>query len=129
MTNPVTIAAAYAAVPSANCQGKCQASCGLVPWSAAEWARIQRLKGSATPKFEQVGTMVLPMVVEGADGICCPLLSEFTGHCTVYKLRPILCRLWGVTESMPCEFGCTPERVVSDADAHQLIDDVFGRNA
>ncbi|MFG1709158.1 hypothetical protein ACFLIM_38800 [Nonomuraea sp. M3C6] len=37
-------------------------------------------------------------------------------------MRPLICRLWGATEGMPCEHGCVPERGrLTDAEAQLLI--------
>jgi hypothetical protein len=27
----------------------------------------------------------------------------------VYEVRPMICRLWGMTPGMRCQFGCEPE--------------------
>jgi Fe-S-cluster containining protein len=111
--------AIYAGLPSANCQGKCQESCGPVPMSEAEWGRIAARLGAKAP----AATLFTPGAVMpeiGAD-LTCPLLDRDTGRCTVYALRPLLCRLWGTAQGMPCEFGCTPDRVVPDDEAHDLL--------
>src|SRR2546429_6087610 len=31
------------------------------------------------------------------------------GRCTVYEVRPMICRLWGMVEGMQCPHGCVPE--------------------
>ena len=40
-------------------------------------------------------------------GEFCPKLKD--GCCTVYDRRPLICRLWGIDEAMPCEHGCVPQ--------------------
>jgi Fe-S-cluster containining protein len=43
-------------------------------------------------------------------------------RCAVYDLRPLVCRLWGAVESMPCVYGCVPEGgYLTDMDAYRLI--------
>jgi hypothetical protein len=43
-------------------------------------------------------------------------------RCAVYELRPALCRLWGVIESMACPYGCKPEGgYLSDDEGYQLL--------
>ncbi|WP_328291357.1 YkgJ family cysteine cluster protein [Kineococcus sp. NBC_00420] len=53
------------------------------------------------------------------DGACPALSRTFgAGRCSVYAIRPTICRLWGATESMPCPHGCRPEGgLVDDATA------------
>lgn len=31
------------------------------------------------------------------------------GRCSVYDVRPMVCRLWGLVPSMRCPYGCKPE--------------------
>lgn len=49
----------------------------------------------------------------------CALLRR-DGACSVYVDRPLICRLWGVVETMPCPFGCRPERWLSEQEALEL---------
>lgn len=99
--------ALYAELPSINCQGHCWTSCGPVRMSRVEWARILRRRPEAT--------MMRP------DGMC-PLLTP--GHrCGVYSNRPMLCRLWGLVEEMPCVYGCVPEngRLLSTEEGFEFL--------
>jgi Fe-S-cluster containining protein len=56
-----------------------------------EWQRVCRAGG------ERVGLR----------GGICPYLED--ERCSVYEVRPLICRLWGVVDSMPCLWGCQPE--------------------
>ena len=78
----------YALLPALECKGLCAESCGSIACSEAE---LEALGG-------KLGT--------DAQGYC-SMLSE--GRCTVYERRPMICRLWGIDETMPCPFGCVPE--------------------
>jgi Fe-S-cluster containining protein len=53
----------------------------------------------------------------------CPLLKA--GRCSVYAIRPMICRLYGVTDEMPCPHGCTPERMLTEHQAMELMDDAM----
>jgi len=33
----------------------------------------------------------------------------------------MICRLWGLTKSMACPFGCVPERWLTEDEAHALL--------
>lgn len=86
--------AIYRRIPDIHCAGLCQESCGPIGISRLEAHRIERRAGN-------IGKV-------NSNNLC-PLLNRFTGKCSVYHIRPVLCRLWGVVESMPCKFGCIPD--------------------
>lgn len=90
----------YAELPAIDCQRKCESSCGPIAMSRGEWQRIIKRKG-----FEPRAT-----------SIDCPLLDR--GLCSVYAIRPMICRLWGVIETMPCPWGCKPERYLSTREGY-----------
>lgn len=102
---PDPLAEIYARVPAIACKGLCHVSCGPVPATRLEIEAIEK-------------TTFVPWGVD-ANGTCSML---FAGRCTAYEKRPLLCRLWGVVESMPCVFGCTPDRMLSDAESRGLLD-------
>ncbi len=98
--------ALYAELPHLDCQGKCQEVCGLIPASTAERWRIMGHLGRAPAQ----------------EGLTCPLLAA--GRCSVYEIRPLICRLWGLVEDderMRCRFGCVPDRWLTAAEAHGLL--------
>jgi Fe-S-cluster containining protein len=43
----------------------------------------------------------------GCNGITCNMLVN--NRCSVYSVRPMLCRLYGLVEGFECEHGCVPE--------------------
>lgn len=104
----------YRAVPTVNCRGLCAESCGPIDMAPAERARITDLG------------VTIPEPVDALDAIAaggspdCPALTD--SRCSVYVDRPLICRLWGAVESMPCPHGCevTPG-LLMDAGAHTLL--------
>lgn len=104
----------YRAVPSVACQGLCAEYCGPIDMSDEERRRITA-RGVTIPHASET----LQAMADGADGEC-PALMD--GRCSVYEDRPLICRLWGAVESMPCPHGCevTPGLLV-DAGAGALI--------
>ena len=85
----------YAELPAIDCKQQCAESCGPIDMSRIEWERIgKKLKG-------------YPM----ATSLTCPMLKQ--GLCSVYAIRPMICRLWAVVETMRCPWGCVPERFLS----------------
>jgi hypothetical protein len=39
----------------------------------------------------------------------------------VHELRPTVCRLWGVVDVLPCNFGCRPDRFLTMAEGYELL--------
>lgn len=96
--------AVYAEMPTLECQGKCAESCGPVAMSRVEWERI----------IETVGYEPGPR-----EDMTCPLLDG--ERCTVYDVRPTICRLWGAVESMPCPWGCKPSRMLPHLEGFRFL--------
>jgi hypothetical protein len=82
----------YAELPTIDCQGKCQSACGPIGMTGVELRRIVKRTGRE-PTYDQTFT--------------CSLLRN--GLCSVYQIRPMICRLWGVVDALPCPWGCKPE--------------------
>lgn len=102
MTYPDALAALdalYATLPAMACQGRCQAACGPVALTKLEVTRLRR-------------TTTLP--TRNVPTPPCPLLRQ--GRCSVYAVRPLICRAWGAVESMQCPHGCQPERLLTIAE-------------
>jgi Fe-S-cluster containining protein len=103
--------ALYAELPSLECRGLCWHSCGPIDMSIAERERIAErgvvIEGytrEAAEQYRATGT-VAP----------CPALGPFR-TCGVHDIRPMICRLWGSTETMRCPHGCRPSRELSEAE-------------
>lgn len=86
--------ALYAELPKLVCQGKCQASCGPVAMTEMEHRVIKRRLGHRFPPPR-------------SDNVCAQLTA--VGRCSLYGDRPLVCRLYGIVESMKCPHGCVPE--------------------
>lgn len=97
----------YAEIPAIpNCDGSCAEACGPIAMFKAEWERVKRSAGR-TPKLRP-------------GALTCPMLSP-TGRCTVYTVRPYICRLWGTTPALRCpRRECEPERWLSTAQARDI---------
>lgn len=98
--------ALYATLPALACQGLCSDSCGPIEMSVRERDRIERAAGQK--------------VTCGAGASCSMLTAD--RRCGVYDLRPLLCRMWGVVESLACPYGCVPEGGwLPDEDGYRLL--------
>lgn len=90
----------YAQVPDVGCKGLCSDSCGPIGMHPYERARIRRAGVRIPPPEEALAELV------ATGDYTCPALVD--GRCSVYELRPMLCRVWGASEAMPCPHGCRP---------------------
>lgn len=90
----------YAQIPAMDCLGRCQEACGPIGMGDAEYARLQQAGMPPIRRANQVGVDFKAM--------SCPALTMF-GQCSVYLLRPMICRIWGAVASMRCKHGCRPE--------------------
>lgn len=98
--------ALYATLPPLQCRQKCQECCGPIRPAWLEWARLQ----AERPDLPRPGASLI-----------CPLLDQATGQCTVYAIRPLICRLWGMVRTMECPHGCAPERWLREHEVKRLL--------
>lgn len=84
--------ALYASLPSIDCRMLCHPACGPIVMSAREHERLAREHGARETDADLV----------------CPYLERASGLCGAYEVRPMICRLWGVVETMRYEWGCVP---------------------
>lgn len=96
------IEAIYRSLPTINCKGLCSNQCQGIWMSETERHQIRKRKGFILRDLNK--------------GQTCPLLDRITHRCTAYDIRPLICRLWGVTERMKCPHGCQPDRYLTDRE-------------
>lgn len=100
------LTAIYRLIPEIpDCDGGCVESCGPIAMFDGEWARVKRAARRT------------PVMAKGQ--MTCPLLSP-TGRCTVYSVRPYICRLWGTTPELACPHGCMPQRWLGRREAQEI---------
>lgn len=87
----------YAKIPSSKCRKGCFRCCtNMVQY---------------TPEEEKA------MGGYAFDGICSHLKD---GKCTVYEVRPFVCRLYGVSTMLQCE-ECSPEKLLNETETNELV--------
>lgn len=96
----------YDELPVVQCKGLCGHSCG------------EHIDASDVERW-RIRAAGVNLNAPTADGSCPALTRTFgVGRCSVYDVRPMVCRLWGVSASMVCPHGCVPEGgFLDDADA------------
>lgn len=106
----------YARLPKIKCKGKCYTSCGIIPMTKIEKDRI-------IEKVGFTGIDPFPPLSQYIDDfnahmdVTCKMLDPVTKKCTIYAIRPYICRLYGLTKGLPCRYGCIPERWLSQKEA------------
>jgi Fe-S-cluster containining protein len=58
-----------------------------------------------------------------ARGHTCPYLDENLegGGCTIYPVRPFICRLYGTSLNYPCKMGVMPLRLLQEDEEEEVF--------
>lgn len=94
-------------LPVMQCDDGCGECCGIVPATQKEFDRVMDYAAEHGIK-------------PAHQGKTCPWFQE--GRCTVYEVRPLVCRLFGHTRLMTCPRGYNvniPDRKVRRAVERQ----------
>jgi len=105
--------ALYASLPGVACQGLCWNTCGPIPLSPGERERI-RARGVEIPVLDPARSALWSANVRGVKlgdrvilDLFCPALDRGLNRCTVYDVRPLICRVFGAGRGdLACEWGC-----------------------
>lgn len=112
---PDSLERIYRAAPQVECKGLCSDTCGPIVMSREERSRIAQ-RGVIIPPPDSA----LANLIDNPD-YRCPALDD-NQRCSVYEDRPLICRLWGAVQSMPCPHGCEVKPgLLMDAGAQSLI--------
>lgn len=104
----------YASLPPLECKGLCHDSCTAIDASELERERIQA-RGVELPPYRS-HKVTLKLIAEGRTPRC-PALGPLN-TCTVYDVRPFICRAFGMVldrrtgEGLMCEHGCIPDGTI-----------------
>lgn len=117
----------YDALPDLDCKGLCWNSCGPIDMSTAERERIVEL-GVEIPVFTEERSRRWA----NDERLYCPALSfnanEGRIGCSIYEDRPMICRLWGMSEGdMSCPHGCVPLRRLSLDEVWEFVMETYRR--
>lgn len=110
----------YGDIPQIECKGLCADACG--PIDMHPWERLQiRRAGVRLPSNE---AQRLEQFRDEANHYTCPALSE-DERCTVYEVRPTICRLWGTFDGLRCPYNCrvlNGRELMTDMQAMEILD-------
>lgn len=104
----------YSGIPACHCPTGCAKCCGPILWNEEEDQAIRaylRKRGGTMPR---------------GHGVYCPFLQVGKHRCSIYPVRPLVCRLYGVTRTLTCEVGHRVERWLSGAEAAALMQQYEG---
>jgi Fe-S-cluster containining protein len=116
--------AVYALLPKIACKGLCHTACVHVAMAPIEHERIRATYGKdvlekRTVKENLDKSFTILQVYGDPEMLNCPALTE-DKRCGIYEARPLICRCFGIAQSIQCPHGCEPEGILSDAQAAEL---------
>jgi uncharacterized protein len=108
-------------VPRFTCKPGCADCCGPLMMSRLEAKRIRRATG--------IDPMALMNNLEQAiqtGCLTCPFVHPETHRCTIYEIRPAVCRIFGASEHrrLTCPHGCRPEKLMTNSETDALMDQI-----
>ena len=133
LMTPERLKEIYDSLPKLDCKQKCQDSCSYVWASKFELQLIKKILREQKKEYKPFKTLKTATYLkhkrEGTlanlvHNCRCPYLNE-KGLCSIYKFRPLICRLWGLTERMKCPFGCVPERWLSEEEFRKIMIELY----
>lgn len=102
-----------------KCVEGCADCCGPIIMSRLEAKRIARRTGQSTKNL--TNAMQRAIITKGQH---CPLLDQQTSKCTVYDIRPAICRLFGAVADEPrltCQHGRRPDNLLPKQSARTIL--------
>jgi hypothetical protein len=81
-------------IPEFDCIPGCTACCGHVPWSEHEYNQLSEQEKATFDRFT----------------LKCPFVGD--GRCTIHDKRPMTCRIFAVTEGLPCPRGVRAKAIM-----------------
>lgn len=108
----------YARIPNIECKGLCHTTCTAIDASQLE---RDRLAARGFPLPNEGAPELLRRIQATGEVSACPALGP-DKRCRGYEDRPVICRVWGVTDDLPCPHGCVPDgdRYLTGNDVRRL---------
>ena len=102
---------AWGLFPVVECKGKCQNVCGMVRASPSEIHLLKdycKKNGIKYVNLNRATEEKLKVILANPGTPHPDLLCEYlkNGKCTVYEVRPSICRLYGSPSDLVCPHGC-----------------------
>lgn len=111
----------YQSLPKIECKQLCQEACSFIVVTRAEKHFLTKMLNSdPTHKMDKFHHALFTQDDVAKKKAPCKMLDS-CGNCTIYNIRPLICRLFGIVKQMKCPFGCIPEKWLSDNEAKYLF--------
>lgn len=109
----------YKQIPSSSsCPPSCGLCCGILWPSMVEIRNVREWCIKHNHEFKDFHMLV---------GLDCPYLGS-KKECTIYPVRPFLCRIVAASVSIPCPIGkCKAEKLLSHAKSRHLYKEIYLR--
>lgn len=107
------------ALPTFKCKEGCFDCCGPVVMSRLEYMRCVQASGRSAKDIKRLMQDNLKRGV-----YTCPLLDGETKRCSVYAVRPAVCRLFGIVkDELLCPHGYAPESsaLLEDSQSREIL--------
>lgn len=113
----------YAKIPKIECKGFCSTECTIIVAYDVEIKRIkERLKKNIFFKRSQAEEAFYKHVIDRSGCHNCAALKD--NRCSIYDARPLICRMFGVSEGLTCKHDCKPGRILTFQEAHDIMSEV-----
>ena len=112
------IDAILATIPSFKCKEGCADCCGPVQLTRLEYYRCVKASDRSAEDVRR------HMERNLKQKTCqCPLIDTRTKRCSVYEVRPAICRVFGTTGELACPHGYAPEpeQMLSEEQAREIL--------
>ena len=107
----------YKQIPKSTCPPHCGKCCGILFPSLAELRNVKDWLSTRNREYKDFLMTV---------GVDCPYLNE-DKSCSIYPVRPYLCRVMGVSD-LHCPLNlCQPVKVLSHSESAALYKDIYLR--
>ncbi len=105
-------------IPAFKCKEGCADCCGPIQLSRLEYHRCVKASGRTAQDVRQHMERNLRQ-----QTYQCPLLNKKTNQCSVYEVRPAICRIFGTTKDLPCPHGYAPDaaHMLSEEKAREIL--------
>jgi Fe-S-cluster containining protein len=113
--------AIYKKIPTIDCKGLCHGGCTIIVASKIERKRARARLHTDVFKDPKDVKKIISNIDTGNIPDCKALKDK---KCTIYNMRPAICRFYGVVEGMTCYFGCKPERLLTDREAGAILAEI-----
>lgn len=110
--------ALLATVPSFKCKPGCADCCGPIQYSRLEFYRCVKASGHS---LDQVREQIKKNAAR--DDHHCPFLNRKSNQCSIYAVRPAICRIFGTTPQLRCPHGYAPEaaEMLSEERSREIL--------